>query len=366
MITTLLLAATLAAPIEVRPADSPIRIDARLDEPAWSAATPIAVTYEWYPTDNTPAPVSTEALVTYDDRNLYVAFRAKDPQPSRIRARFQERDAGKDDDLVGFYIDPFNDDRRAYQFLINPLGVQIDAINSDVESTEDFTWEGIWESAGMITSDGYVVEVAVPLQQLRIPSRGGTQTWGFMAIREWPRDVQHRLRSIETDLNRNCLVCQFHDLHGFDPKASGRGIEITPTLTGSNNDSDVDDDRAVDAGISARWAMTPGTSLQATVNPDFSHVEADARQLDVNTRFALFFPERRPFFVEASDFFETRLPLVFTRTIADPAAGLKLTGKSGAHLYGALFARDEITNILLPGDEFSQFAFLDTASTSAS
>jgi hypothetical protein len=358
MIATMLLAATLAAPIEVRPADSPIRIDARLDEAAWSAATPIAVAYEWYPTDNTPAPVSTEVLVTYDDRNLYVAFRAKDPQPSRIRARFQERDAGKDDDLVGFYIDPFNDDRRAYQFLINPLGVQIDAINSDVEGGEDFTWEGIWESAGMITSDGYVVEVAVPLQQLRIPSRGGTQTWGFMAIREWPRDVQHRLRSVETDLNRNCLVCQFQDLHGFDTKASGRGVEITPTLTGTNKDS-------FDAGISARWAMTPGTSLQATVNPDFSQVEVDGAQLDVNTRFALFYPERRPFFVEASDFFETRLPLVFTRTIADPAAGLKLTGKSGPHLYGALFARDEFTNILIPGDEFSNYVSLDAASTSS-
>jgi len=182
MITTLLLAATLAAPIEVRRADSPIRIDARLDEAAWSAATPIAVAYEWYPADNTPAPVETEALVTYDDRNLYVAFRAKDPQPGRIRARFQERDAGTADDLVGFYIDPFNDDRRAYQFRINPLGVQIDAINSDVEATEDFSWDGIWDSAGMITSDGYIVEVAVPLQQLRIPSRGG----GCRPGASWP------------------------------------------------------------------------------------------------------------------------------------------------------------------------------------
>jgi len=365
MITTLLLAATLAAPIEVRRADSPIRIDARLDEAAWSAATPIAVAYEWYPADNTPAPVETEALVTYDDRNLYVAFRAKDPQPGRIRARFQERDAGTADDLVGFYIDPFNDDRRAYQFRINPLGVQIDAINSDVEATEDFSWDGIWDSAGMITSDGYIVEVAVPLQQLRIPSRGGMQTWGFLAIREWPRDVQHRLRSVRTNQDHNCLVCQFQDLHGFETKASGRGIEVTPTLTGSNNDPDVDDDRAIDAGVSARWAITPGTSLQATINPDFSQVEADAAQLDVNTRFALFFPERRPFFVEGSDFFETRLPLVFTRNVADPAAGLKLTGKSGPHLYGALFAHDEITNILIPGDEFSEFAFLDSASTSA-
>jgi hypothetical protein len=364
MIATILLAATLAAPVEVRPAlvevrstTTPIRIDARLDEAAWTEATPIPVAYEWYPADNTAAPVSTEALVTYDDRNLYVAFRAKDPKPGLIRARFHERDAATGDDLVGFMIDPFNDDRRAYQFRINPLGVQVDAINSDVEGTEDLTWDGIWDSAGMVTADGYVVEVAVPLQQLRIPSRGGAQTWGFLAIREWPRDVQHRLRSVQTDQNRNCLVCQFQDLHGFETKAAGRNVEITPTLTGTNED-------AFDAGVSARWAFTPGTSLQATINPDFSQVEADAAQLDVNTRFALFYPERRPFFVEASDFFETRMPLVFTRTIADPAGGLKLTGKTGPHLYGLLVARDEITNLLIPGDESSDFTFLDTASTS--
>ncbi|MFL6246996.1 MAG: sugar-binding protein, partial [Thermoanaerobaculia bacterium] len=356
MIATILLAATLAAPVEVRPSTSPIRVDAQLEEPAWAAATAIPVAYEWYPSDNTAAPVSTEVLVTYDDRNLYVAFRAKDPQPGRIRARYHERDAALADDLVGFYIDPFNDDRRAYQFRINPLGVQIDAINSDVEATEDYSWDGIWDSAGMVTADGYVVEVAVPLQQLRIPSRGA-QTWGFLAIREWPRDVQHRLRSVKTYANRNCLVCQFQDLHGFDTKSSGRNIEVTPTLTGTNED-------AFDAGVSARWAITPGTSVQATINPDFSQVEADAAQLDVNTRFALFFPEKRPFFVEAADFFETRLPLVFTRTIADPAAGLKFTGKSGPHLYGALFARDEITNILIPGDESSDVAFLGSASTS--
>ncbi|HYC61006.1 MAG TPA: DUF5916 domain-containing protein, partial [Thermoanaerobaculia bacterium] len=173
-----------------------------------------------------------------------------------------------------------------------------------------------------------------------------------------PRDVQHRLRSVRTDQNRNCLVCQFQDLHGFDTRTSGRNAEITPTLTGTNED-------AFDAGVSARWAITPGTSLQATINPDFSQVEADAAQLDVNTRFALFFPEKRPFFVEAADFFETRLPLVFTRTIADPAGGLKVTGKSGPHLYGVLVARDEITNVLIPGDESSDFAFIETASTSA-
>jgi hypothetical protein len=348
----------LAAVLEVRPSTAPMRIDAQLDEPAWAVATAVPVAFEWYPSDNIAAPVETEALVTYDERNLYVAFRAKDPHPDRIRARFHERDAATEDDVVGFYLDPFNDDRRAYQFRVNPLGVQIDAINSDVEGTEDFSWDAIWDSAGRLTEDGYVVEIAVPLQQLRIPSTRGPQTWGFLAVREWPRDVQHRLRSVRTDQNRDCLVCQFADLHGFGVQQSGRNLEVTPTLTGTNEDP-------FDAGVSARWAITPGTSLQATVNPDFSQVEADAAQLDVNIRFALDVLEKRPFFVEGADVFETRLPLVFTRTIADPAAALKLTGKSGRHLFGALFARDEITNLLIPGDERSDDTTIAGASTNA-
>jgi hypothetical protein len=358
MLTILLAAAIAAAPVEVRKATTPIHIDAHLDESAWSAATPIPLAYEWYPADNAPAPVSTEALVTYDERNLYVAFRARDPHPERIRARYHERDAGREDDLVGFYLDPFNDDRLGYQFRVNPLGVQIDAINSDVEQSEDFSWDAIWDSAGRFTEDGYVVEIAVPLQQLRIPSASGPQTWGFMAIREWPRDVLHRLRSVYTEPDRDCLVCHFQDLRGFETGSGTRNIEVTPTITST-------DDDAFDAGVSGRWAITPGTSLQATLNPDFSQVEADAAQLDVNTRFALFFPEKRPFFSEGADYFETRLPLVFTRTIADPAAGGKLTGKSGPHLYGALIARDEVTNVLVPGDESSFVTSIPGGSTSA-
>jgi hypothetical protein len=353
------LAATLAVapPVEVRRATTPIHIDAQLDEAVWSEATPIAIAHEWFPTDDVVAPVKTEVFVTYDANRLYVAFRAHDPKPQLIRARYHERDSGTLDDTVGFLLDPYNDDRLAYQFRINPLGVQLDAINSDVEATEDFAWDAIWDSAARITADGYVVEVAVPLQQLRIPSRSGPQTWGFMAMRDYPRDVRHRMRSVKTDTNRDRLVCQFADLHGFEVGSGGRNLEVTPTITGTNDD-------AFDAGVSARWAVTPGTSIQATVNPDFSQVEADAAQLDVNTRFALFFPEKRPFFVEGADFFETRLPLVFTRTIADPAAGAKITGKNGPNLYGALFARDEVTNLLIPGDQSSRVAMINDDSMS--
>jgi len=351
--------AVIARAAEVRKADSPIHVDAVLDEPAWQEATPIAIGHEWFPGDNVDAAVATEVLVTWDDEKLYVAFRASDPHPERIRARFNERDGAIQDDNVGFLIDPFNDDRRAYQFRINPLGVQADAINSDVEGTEDFSWDAIWDSAGRITADGYVVEVAVPLQQLRIPSGGSPQTWGFMATRDWPRDVRHRFRSVVTDQNRNCLICQFADLTGFGAARAGRNLEVTPTLTGTAGDGD----SSIDPGISSRWAITSGTSVQATLNPDFSQVEADAAQLDVNTRFALSFPEKRPFFLEGSDFFETQLPLVFTRSIADPVAGLKLTGKSGPNGFGVLLARDRITNLLVPSDQGSFRTTLSDDST---
>lgn len=355
----LLFAATMVAttPVDVHRATTPIHIDANLDEPAWAEATPIAIAHEWFPTDNIAATVPTEVFVTYDASRLYVAFRAHDPKPQLIRARYHERDSGVLDDTVGFMIDPYNDDRLAYQFRINPLGVQMDAINSDVEASEDFAWDAIWDAAAKITDDGYIVEVAVPMQQLRIPSRSGPQTWGFMAMRDYPRDVRHRMRSVVTDTNRECIVCQFADLHGFEAGKSGRNLEVTPTITSTSDD-------AFDAGVSARWAVTPGTSLQATINPDFSQVEADAAQLDVNERFALFFPEKRPFFVEGADFFETRLPLVFTRTIADPAAGAKVTGKNGPNLYGALVARDEVTNLLIPGDQSSEVVTLNESSTS--
>lgn len=363
-------ACSSAGAVTVGKATGPIRIDGVLDEPAWQEATPFAIDREWFPGDDIPAAVSTEVFVLWDDDKLYVAFRAFDPQPGQIRARYAERDAALNDDTVGFLVDPFNDDRIAYQFRVNPLGVQADAINSDVEGSEDFSWDAIWDSAGRITGDGFVVEIAVPLQQLRIPAGGVQPVWGFMAMRDYPRSVRHRFRSVVTDENRNCFICQFADVDGFGITSVGRNVELTPTLTANlqqdrSSGTLATADRGVDPGISGRWAITPGTSLQATINPDFSQVEADAAQLDVNTRFALSFTEKRPFFLEGSDFFETQLPLVFTRTVADPVAGLKLTGKSGSNAYGVLLARDGITNFLLPADDSSSTRSLRDPSTTA-
>ncbi|HYO14194.1 MAG TPA: DUF5916 domain-containing protein [Thermoanaerobaculia bacterium] len=351
---------------DVRPASSQIRVDGSLDEAAWAEATVIPLTHEWFPSDNTKPPVDTECLVTFDSANLYVAFRAHDPNPSQIRAHLADRDTSFLDDTVGFYIDTFNDQRRAFEFRVNPLGVQMEATVSDIDATEDWSWNAIWDSAGRITPEGYVVELAVPFRQLRFPRTEETQTWGFLASRDYPRSVLHQLRSTRNNRSQDCTVCQFDTLTGFRRIETGYNLETVPTVTAGRTDSRLRltspleaGDEDVEAGLSARWGITPNVTLNATLNPDFSQVEADAAELNVNERFALFFPEKRPFFLEGADFFETPLDAVFTRTVADPSFGVKLTGKEGRNAFGIFLAEDRLNNLLLPSAEGSGFAFLN-------
>ena len=368
---------TLPPPMtfKVGRATAAIRIDGALDEDAWKNAVDVPVAWEWSPGDNIPAPVRTQCLVTYDDRNLYVAFRALDPRPGEIRAHLMDRDDTDtliQDDHVGLMLDTFNDERRAFQFRINPLGVQADAIFSEQDGVEDFSWDMIWASAARITDEGYVVEIALPLKQLRFQSRAAVQTWGFEAFRSWPRNVRHRLSSQPRDRDKGCLLCQENKVTGFEGLAQGRNVELDPTATLSRTD-----ERAAatdaglargkaqgDVGVTGRWSVTPNLTLNGTVNPDFSQVEADVAQLDVNQRFALFYPEKRPFFLEGIDFFTTPVQAVFTRTVADPTFGAKLTGKQGANAVGVFVTQDRLNNLLFPANQGSETTTADGEVTS--
>ncbi|MDX1503094.1 MAG: DUF5916 domain-containing protein, partial [Thermoanaerobaculia bacterium] len=359
-----------ALDLRVRRAAGPIEIDGVLDDPAWREAAEAPVRWEYLPGDATPAPVETEALVTFDREHLYVAFRAHDPEPQKIRANLMDRDSigtFVQDDHVVFLVDTFNDERRAYQFRVNPLGVQADAFNSDVDQTEDWSFDLIWQSAGRIGADGYVVEIAVPIKQLRFPRVDGEMTWRMTFERSWPRSVRHRISESRRDRNRSCGICQFSTVTGFQELESGRNLEVDPTLTVTRTDRRADFPRGdlvdggeeLEPGITARWGLTPSLSLTATVNPDFSQVEADVAQLAVNERFALFFPEKRPFFLEGADVFNTPFNLVFTRTVASPDWGVKLTGKQGKSTIGIFATRDAVNNLLIPGNQGSRFAFVD-------
>jgi len=366
------------APLQVphTPAgEPPITIDAHLDEPAWASALAIDLPWEFDPRDHAPALVQTTCLVTYDEDALYVAFRARDPEPERIRARLSDRDGAFDDDWVGFYLDTFDDQRRAFELLINPLGVQMDLIRSEVGSgdEEDASWDAIWRSAGRVTDDGYVVEAAIPFTSLRFQGGEGPQTWGFLAFRARPRSVERKFASVALDKDVDCVLCQAQEIEGFAEAEPGRNLELDPTVTagltearqGFPDGSFADQGTDVEPGLTGLWGVTPNLTLSATVNPDFSQVEADVAQLDVNNRFTLFFPEKRPFFLEGADFFSTPIDAVFTRNVAAPDWGVKLSGKEGPHALGVFVAEDSVTNLVIPGSQQSSTAFLDQSTTDA-
>ena len=339
----------------------PVAIDGRLTEAIWQTPPAFEMPFEVRPGENTPAAVRTEGWVAYDERAIYFAFRAHDPDPAAIRARFADRDRSWGDDMLGVELDTFDDQRRAFEFFVNPLGVQMDMILDDVTGTEDESWDAIWESAGRITPDGYEVEMAIPFAALRFPAGGAPQEWGFEATRIYPRDRRYQVSFAPRDRGRNCFLCGIGRLEGLAGLRPGHALEITPTVTGARTDQRapfpegpwVAGDEEVEAGLTARWGVTPNLTALATLNPDFSQVEADVAQLEVNTRFALFYPEKRPFFLEGVDTFDSATDLVHTRSIAEPAWGAKLAGKQGANTFGLIVARDDRTNLLFPGREGS-------------
>src|SRR5688572_16571822 len=217
-------------PYAVTRATSPIKVDGNLDEAAWQGAAVIDIAYETRPAENTAPPVKTDCLITYDDDSLYVAFRAHDPDPSQIRAHLSDRDRAFDDDFVGIVLDPFNDERRAFEFFVNPFGIQMDLFMDDVGGNESETWDAIWSSAGRITETGYEVEIAIPFSSLRFPRTEGDQIWGFDALRFYPRTQRHRIASQPMDRNISCYLCQVSKMTGFGGVTPGLNMEIAPTV----------------------------------------------------------------------------------------------------------------------------------------
>ncbi len=353
----------------VRAAETPIRVDGLLDEPAWHQAQVVEIPFEWMPGENTPTPVRTEVRVSYDRDYLYVSFRAFDPDPSRIRAQLRDRDSGiMMDDNVGFMIDTFQDRRRAFEFMVNPLGVQIDAVFNEQTNQEDFSWDAIWQATGRITEDGFIIEIAIPFSSLRFPRTDAPQTWGIYFFRNWPREEYHRMRSVAIGRDVSGLLRHIGEIEGLQGITPGHNIEFDPTFSAVRTDSrtgGLTDGRMTagefqtEPGLTMKWGLTPNLVLNGTVNPDFSQVEADVAQLDVNTRFSVFYPERRPFFLDGADYFSIPMNAVVTRSVADPTAGVKLTGKEGRHSIGAFLTRDRANTLIFPGNQGNEIAFLD-------
>ncbi|MFK8030475.1 MAG: DUF5916 domain-containing protein [Gammaproteobacteria bacterium] len=343
-------------------------IDGVLNEPHWQQALVVDLAYETSPDENTPARQATKAYLYEDGENLYVGFRAEDTEIELLRAYMRDRDAAFDDDFVGIQLDTFNSEQRAYEFFVNPYGAQMDLLFDESTGNEDDSWNAIWESAGVIDDEGYTVEMAIPFSNLRFADTNESKVWGFEVLRVHPRDQRRIYRNVIDDRNRNCTLCRLSKFSGLKDAKLGNQFELNPVLTVASSESRGDDGRMssngtnYEPGVNLKWGITPEFTLDATLNPDFSQVEADNAQLAVNETFALFFPEARPFFLEGANYFNTDERVIYTRNVTDPDVGLKVTGRSGGHTIGTFAAQDAVTNIIIPGTFGSDFASLNEES----
>jgi len=359
--------------------DQKISVDGVMDESAWESATKMELKYENNPGEGTPSPVKTEMYLYQDGDSLHIAFKAYDPQPGSIRASLRDRDALWADDNVGIIIDTFNDERSGFEFFVNPLGAQADMKMDDTNGwNEDSSWDAIWDSAGKITDFGYVVEMSIPFSSLRFPDVNGEKIWNIAGWRNYPRDVRMQMATHKSNRDIKCNLCQFEQLVGLENVKAAKNFQLTPTLTVSRQDQKPsvvnseghsvpgdweNGEVEVEPGLDVRWGITQDIVLNATINPDFSQVEADAGQLDVNNTYALFYPEKRPFFLDGASYFDTsNFNFVHTRNIADPDLGVKLTGKTDDHSYGVMVANDDNTSFLMPGNQGSSIASLEQES----
>lgn len=361
---------TATSPLKIPFVEGAAVLDGVLDEPQWQSAAVQQLTYVTEPFENTAAPVRTDVFIYEDGTSLFVAFKAYDPNPESIRAFYRDRDLIFGGDMVGVKLDTFNDSRLAYQFFVNPYGVQADVIENEMTGRESEAWNAIWESAGQIDADGYVVEIALPLRTMNFNEGERTKTWGAEFLRFYPREDYLRISNLPRDRDNACILCQLGEVSGFENATQGNNLAIVPTVVAgksrsrdiySTRDWTYDDNQEV--GLDVNWGITPEITLQATLNPDFSQVEADVAQLSINNTFALFFDEQRPFFTENADYFSSNLNLVYTRNIGSPDYGAKVTGRLGDHSVGVFIANDESTTFLVPGNIGSSVAELAQSST---
>jgi hypothetical protein len=350
--------------LEVPRCTGPIKIDGHLDDPGWLGAARADNFAEHNPGDQTKPPVDTEAFITYDDEHLYVAFVCYD-DPKTIRASFCEREGVYSDDYIVLCIDTYAEATWAYELCVNPYGIQGDVLWTR-SGGEDVGFDVIFESAGKITEQGYQVEMAVPFSSLRFPNRP-VQTWKMDFWRNHPREDRGQYSWAAYDRDEPCWPCQWGTVMGIENVRPGKGFEILPSLIGFQSgalDGDgtaeepyrfQNEDLDGEVSLGVKYSLSSDVTAEVTYNPDFSQVEADPAQIDINTTVALWYDERRPFFQEGSDLFGTWSPTVYTRSINDPQLAAKMTARFDGTSVAYLAARDEHTPIILPLEESSQF-----------
>ena len=367
-----------AKPVTIVRFDKPPVIDGKLDEDVWKKAALLKDFFQIQPGDNTSPSKPTEVLLGYDAKFLYIAFRATD-EPDKIRSTVAKRDNIFQDDYVGFFLDTFNDKRKAFEVFFNPLGIQADGVLTEGRG-EDFSVDLLMESKGIIHETGFDVEIAIPFKSLRFEAGKG-KLWGahfFRRIKRFENELDSWMpfsRSISSNLSQEGHIT------GLEGIAIERTIELIPSITLSESSRFVrtfgvfpntapaagdvgrfvNEPVALDAGLTAKFIPSSAVTVDLAINPDFAQVEADQLVVTANQRFPIFFAEKRPFFLEGIDIFRTPITAVHTRAIVDPDIAVKTTGKMGRNTFGVMVASDNGPGNFV-GDERlrpSNFKFLD-------
>ena len=361
------------ATIHISPAAGAIRIDGDLSDEGWRNATVVDTWYDVSPGDNVPPPVHSVGRLAYDDHFLYIGLEFDDPDPAAIRAPLGDHDAinGNSMDFGGIFIDPLNTGRTATEFFVTPSNVQYDAVTDDA-SGENSSPDFFWDSAARVTDRGWTAEMRIPFSTLRYRSVD-PQTWGIILFRNYPRTFRYQILSTPVPKGSNCTICRENRLTGLAGLPSGGHIVAAPYVSGSEG-AHAQDDTAGEplvhdavrghVGLDVKYTPNANNAADLTIHPDFSQVESDTAQISANERFALFYPEKRPFFLEGVDLFQTPFQAVYTRTITSPDWGGRMTGKEGGLRYTALVTEDSGGGtVIIPGPNESTTAPQDVAST---
>src|SRR6266704_3588930 len=337
--------------------EASVTVDGVLDEPVWLSAARLVGFSQYRPVDGRPATDSTQVLVWYAPDAVYFGIRAYEAHGNVVRATLADRDNIDSDDRIQILLDSYDDHRRALLFAVNPLGVQEDGVWSDgfeasaggpqaggrFDAVIDLNPDYVYESRGRLTDFGYEVEVRIPFKSLRYQS-SDPQNWGLQVVRETQHTGSEDTWAPAVRASASFLI-QSGTLVGLTRLHRGLVMDATPEFTTKVNGAPGTLAYVYkgepDLGGTLRWGITQNLSLNTTANPDFSQVEADVGQVTANQRFPLFFPEKRPFFLEGLEQYDTPNRLIYTRRMTQPLVGAKLTGKLGSTNIAYLGAVDD-------------------------
>ena len=358
-----------AGAIEARrlAAGEAIRVDGRIDEAAWARVPVLDRFWEVFPEAEVPARVKTEVRFAHDAHALYVAIHAHDPDPGALRAPFARRDnVLSDQDLVVVNIDPVGNRKFAHFFRVNPRGSVADGLYNEDTATEDFSPDFPFEAAAGRFAGGWTAELRIPFSSLRYGEPPSSE-WSVMVFRNMPREQRIRMSTSRLPREQNCFLCLNEPLTGLDRLPGARHLEVTPNATlratEARGGGQRDREAELVPSLDVKWRPRADLVLDATLNPDFSQVELDAPLIAGNQQFALFFPEKRPFFLEGADILEAPLRALHTRSVTDPAWGARATQRSERFDGTVMVARDDGGGlVLLPGPYGTGFALQDRAS----